>query len=273
MPRRVEKAISLPELNKLIYELLKSMPSKQKKELPEKYLKAVRDEKGMRDFSEHAPLDKQIEMLSILGLDFAMVFAPNPELAALAVMNSSEQYENDDFRMELIEAMKREKVFILHSADIATKLFMTSQNSQTLQYSMSNVSSDLVRNFADFKKLESFSTKLEKVNAAHTLFTNMVLTTLNSENILEVIDLDKIQMRILLALFVYRNSAITLKTLLDVLKYKKYSSSMHLDDLVDMGLVAVNGKGISTGTMYLTTNGRKKVFEYMDFVLVHTFQP
>lgn len=274
MARIVEKAIELPEFSKLLYELIKASTPAERAKCSPRLQKAFHNDTMMRNFAYKATFERQLEMCCNLGLEFYMIFAPDPKVAALAAITTSTQYENIDLRLELVEAMKREKVFMVSSADLATALFMTAQNAHTKAYHLSQAHISMANLYnLELKKMESINSKMEKISQAQTTWAKQVLTTLNSEDFLSNLGLEKMEMRVLMGLFLNRNTAMSLVKILELVGLKKYSSTVHLGALVDKGYIGTNEKTGPNAMYYLTTKGRQKVFEYLEYTRVTTYEP
>lgn len=273
MPRPPEKAIDIPELSSFIYQLMKELRPEKKQKVSDRFIKYFATDSSMKGFAQRASLDKQIQFMGEVGIDFYMIFAPNPDVAAMSIFASAAQYDDESFRVDLVTAMKQNKVFMIGSREIATKLAITAQNPSTRIYSMTKAATDITANIGDFRKMESYGSKLNKATEAHKAFARIQLETLNSEQFLEgSLNIDKKGIRTLLALYLHQNTAVTTARLEKYLSGRNTVTKKTLDELETLGLIFNDGQSKSKVHYLITTEGIKRVHEYISMVRNKTFE-
>ena len=65
----------------------------------------------------------------------------------------------------------------------------------------------------------------------------------------------------------------SLAKVMEAVGLKKYSSTMKLNTLEEQGLLGTNGQTGAKAMYFLTTKGRQRVFDYLEYTRQTTYNP
>lgn len=222
-------------------------------------------DRTINDFTKNSGLDKLLRMLTLLDKDWSITVGDEEEIAQ-TLFHIRSQYEFGEKRSDIVESMKRNSIYAVSSREDMVQLFMCAQNSQIDLYQLSDTAKTIA------KRAETFHGEIKKAVNGYESFAKYTLAILNSvDEKASELSLNETELRILLSLYLKRNSLVDLKTINEdtELGHKKDYLKPAVKTLISKMLVVADtkpgeklyGKPIK---YMITASGIKKIMQYIE---------
>lgn len=280
MANRQNQHISSPAFQELAYRALKKISAEQKANLNIDELKIFQSERSLQRFCKEERFDRVAYMLAKAGKSWTFRIEDDSfEKADLVELNTSEQYLYPMKRMDVTDATAREGICVISSRDVMTLSHYTAQNCTTKVYHLSEFAKDMAKKGKDLKQLTAWDDAVKRTHGAFDLWGTLILEQLNSfEYAAETLGLDEKDLRVMMALFKKRNSAIRMSDIavLAKSKGKKMYFRKNLEKLLELNLIVSEQKDekkmwANTNFFMITTLGLDKILSYMKYVYQNSF--
>lgn len=269
-----------PSFSEFVYRYLTKVSEQQMKFLDDDERKIFASEKNIHYFCENSPKEKIDLLLTKLGIPWVQMYGPNEEAISHGLFASFNQWEYPQKRLDAIEVIAKEGVFVTGSAELMLAAQMTAQNCSTKVYHINQFAIDLQKRIGGFNKMRSIADDYADGAQAYTDFSRLVLEQLNSFDwALQELNLTQNEIRILLSLFTNRTSA---KTLTDIAEGTRVGGAKaylkkHLEELLKKKMVVGDdkqpGKLKKSHTYYMLTSlGVREVTRYVEHLHKITFK-
>lgn len=261
-----------------MYRIMKNAGAEQKKDMQPNELAHFKDERSINLFVLNEPFEKLLLMATKMGYDWTLLVSPDDEATSQILFNTYNQYAFDRKRIDVTEATARENVCAVSSREVMVIAHMCAQNCQTAVYHLSEYSKDILKRVPNYNKIETHDETIARASGAYNDFAKILLEAVNSfDYVGSTLSLQQDDIRILLAMFVGRNSVLDIPKVSEMTKLgsKKKYVGKHIAKMEEMGLLygdrreqSVHGKTID---YILTTKGIKVVMDYISYVHKQTF--
>lgn len=263
-----------------LYRVMVASTPAQIMDVEEGLRKFLKDDRTIHRFCENHPFGKQVIMFSQLGHSIGLIFAPEPHLIDETLVSVMDQYKVPGKRLNVVEGMARNNVFVISDREMVVVAQMGAQNCQTGIYEVSAFTKDLLKKRRGFNDIESYGKMMDRAEDTYAEFNRLALNTNNaSEYVNTVLAITDIQLRILQCLFDKRHSAVEIKTIMDMVSLNTEPNlvSKQLKELIGMKLVmddntTAKKKYAKTLNFMITAAGIKKVMEYLKYIHTKTYK-
>lgn len=201
--------INDPDLTEFIYNCLATATDDQKKKLNAYELQNFKTKRIMKRFAETQPLEKRMLLLAKMGIGHCLVFGDRSTDYTTIFSEIITQSAYAKKRLTIVEAMSRNKLFVVSSKDVLMSAYMAAQNSHSQVYILNRAYVLLQHRLSQLKE----SVENLELRDAQQGFDDISLMMLkgiaSSHNIESICGVDLLQIKILLAMFPYRNTFVS----------------------------------------------------------------
>lgn len=208
MPARFY-TINDPELSEWIFHSMRMASPQSKMALSANELKYFEDEESIRRFAEHETLDKRLLMMLRLGYSWALISWPQTVDIQETLAPIAGQYQLANKRLAIIEAMAKNKVFVLSSRDLTIIAHMAAQNSHSQVYTLDYTYLKLRDKLSNYR-IRPFTEEIRDSVKEADEMSKILLNSLITKEVFESIcGCNEYEMKILLALFSLRQTMVS----------------------------------------------------------------
>ena len=266
--------VNIPGFGEYLYRVMVSATEEQKMNIDPALLRYFKDERTIHRFCANQTFSKQLLVFTGLGYDWTLHFAPNSDIIDTTLCTIIDQFRYPDKRLDVVEGMVRNKVFMMGNREMMIISQMGAMNCQTGVYHISEFTKALLKKRRGFNQTESYPDMIQRSIDTYAEFNKLALTTANAaEYANTVLNLTDLQLRILQALFDKRNAAMPSKEIISAVAMDQKPTIVNkdLDELSGMKLINNDkygeAKKYKKDINYLiTASGIKKVMDYLQYV-------
>lgn len=198
-----------PDFSEYVFHCMRLCPPEIKARLNPIELAYFKNEKEIRKFAEDQNLDKRLLMLSRIGMSYCILIGPQEVDLNPMMQGVLTQYKSAEARQEVIKAMMENRVFVLSSRDIMVMSHLMAQNSHSQVYQLDKayvLLHDKLQNY----RIRPFKEEVKDAAEGFDMLAKITLNALCSEeSITSITGITEFEMKILLAMYPYRNTMIT----------------------------------------------------------------
>lgn len=230
--------IADPEFSKYIFHVLVNAPEIQKKELNEVELRIWHSDKTLKRFSDNATLEQKMALMYKLGIESSVFFRKvDADLSFLKEIDK--QHRSPDKRLEIIKLMESGCVFCLGSREVMFSLAMCNANAHSKVFLLDH----RYKKVFDAARKVNGGSEVDKtidLMQAYEIVAKVAVSNLLLNDKAEYLfGCSAYHMKILSALFQYKNIFTTREKLMDMLSAKESPKGFGAicGDMVTMGLL------------------------------------
>lgn len=267
MPRRYY-LINTPEFSEYVFHVMSTAPKEVLTKLSTREMMYFKDKRAMRRFSDFETAEKRLQLLAKIEIPFCIVVGKR-EPTNMILDEIATQYKYVGKRKTMIEAMSREKVFVLSSNDVLVSLHMAAQNSHSRVYILNHDYVKLQQQMAD-AGVASKNQDMRDAESAFEMMARAMLTTLiKFDHSRALSDVDPYEMKILLALLEHRNTFVSVDKISEILDEGKRTQGITktCTIMLKSGLLrSIPQKGIGNHKIQAYTIAERGINAVMQFV-------
>lgn len=279
MSYRHNQHIYSPSFQEMAFRKLKNSTAEERENLSTEELKIFKNEYTIQKFCKEEMMERVLYILTRLGKSWTLRVEEDQFDADMVEFNSIDQYQYPLKRVDITEATSRAGVCVISSRDVMTISHMVAQNCNTKVYALSEFSQALVKKGRDLGQLKSWDREVERSEAAHDVFNDLLLEQLNSFTYAaDTLGLSANDIRILSALYKKRNGAIKMSDISTLTKStgKKKYFRPDMQKMLDEGLVVSDQKETkkiwaNSSFFMITTKGIDRIMKYREYVAKNAF--
>lgn len=199
-----EYLVSDPNMNEYVFHCIVSAPPRLINKLPEDLFHHTKSIVKIRTFAQKASLEKKLEMLSHLGGAFSLMLHPPNYLTKIRMDKALLEY-NAGKRLDTVNEMIKDKVFVITDKDVMAVHAIMSQNCHSETYMLNRdyalIAEDLVNT-----RYNNRDSEVKSLMEDYKLTVKMILTTLlNQEHNMGQIGYKPREILVLLYLFINKS--------------------------------------------------------------------
>lgn len=238
-----------------IFNALKNYPAWAKSKLPPDELKIFKSDSTIRTFVNHGTVERKNALLAKAGIQYVKIYIDTNKEEPFPLTKFSKlekQFRDPKERAAIVKSIIEHNMFATSSREILSNLYLIAQNCHNPYYF---VNLDYKRTFdaienVQMKNLVRFDgkTDTEKIREAEqsrTVVANFFLALIESDNYMRVhLKMDQMDVNILLFLFIYRDTHVTMAAIYRTLfNYAKKSVRTRMSKLSIRGYVVAHRDG------------------------------
>lgn len=202
MPKR-HYHVNDPAFSEYVFHVMRLCPAEKKKDLNPLELEHFRSEKNIRKFADDESLDKRLLMLSRIGISYCLVVAPVDNNIDPILEGVTSQYRSKASRKDIVEAMAKNKLFVLSSRDTLVLSHMAAQNSHSQIYVLDYSYLTLYEKMGRMKATSSIMN--EGMDGLDMLAKAVQISMRGEDFVQSMCGVSKYELQILLTMYPYRD--------------------------------------------------------------------
>lgn len=208
--------INSPEFSEYVFYVLSTTPKESLLTLTSKELAYFKDLKTMRRFADNETLEKRLLLLAKLEVPFCLVVGKRKPVDTVLEQVYT-QYRYLEKRKALIDAMAREKMFVLSSNEVLLGLHMAAQNSHSRVYVLNYDYVKMNQKLLDTGNVTVNQDVQDAKNGFDILSRATLVTTVMFDKCQQMFGIGPFSMQILLAVFPFRNTFISAHKIYEIM--------------------------------------------------------
>lgn len=200
------------DFSEYVYRTLKALPAFLKNDMAPEDQKVFRNDTVLSDYCSKEQMDRLLLMLTKVGKQWDIRIYDEGHDPDELEFNTVNQYQFPQKRIEVAEALARDKMFYMTANDVMMSAMMSEQNIHSPIYRLSVQSRQLSPKVSGIKSLKiPFDEQSERSIAAYQDMNKMLLQMLNAMTwARNTLSLEQGRIRVLAALFEDRHGALTM---------------------------------------------------------------
>lgn len=270
----MSKLVKSIHLTEYLFEVLSTLPADVKSDLTVNELKWINNPAQLKKFIERSTLDEVLNLLAKTGFSYTLTIRQKDTDLSDGIKNIINDIGYAKKRMQMVNALKENKVFVLCSSNVMLSLQVASVNTQHKVYMPDS----------KFKELQARNKKLTSIRSLDDEIHDMVDSTawLSSlaisfmhivSNCKNVLGITYGALEILLAIYPLRADFVSRERLMEALNTEKNKMgfSKMCGSLVSEGYLIRHPHRSKNDKMYhyylISEKGIKIVLQYMKWLL------
>ena len=275
MPKQ-KIAVYNPKINEYIYDRISRLTDEDKKYLSSAELNLIRTDRDLRTFCAWSTLDKKLAILTKVGIEWNISFFQDTEKFKDLVQRVYRQHTMANMRLDNIDKMRKEGIFLMGNKEVAISLAMLAQNCHSNVYFMNR---DFVKistaaaNVNSPKKINALNPEFNKTEEALQIMSKVFFETQMSESYFRSDGLELVDVMILMYLFSRSRNYVEITAIQRacIAKYTDKTVSLHAWELFSHGYVDKLASQSAKPAYTITAKGVMAVGRILNRVTVETF--
>lgn len=215
-----KKTILDPAFREYVFNRMCHVPQDIKNELTPYEIYNISDVYHRRKYAEEQGLDALLRMLTRIGITWTITLAPESEDITEIFSEIITQSSYASKQLAVIKAMQDKKMFVFGSKDILVATMMAAQNCHTSVYSQGYQISNFGKKYKYMEQqLKKNENMLEEAMDSMDDLARMTLRIITTTDSIEAITgVTNNQLRILLAMYPFRNRYVSDAQILDLVR-------------------------------------------------------
>lgn len=237
-------SINDPHFNEFVYHCIVSSGSDARNKLPVKYLKYLHSRKSIKSFCVTALFEEKIEVLSWLGIEFAMFFARPEQLDETYLKEAYEFLDNENKGVDSDVSQKliKNKQFVITNRTLMMGLAILGQHTHHNTFMINReyaLIADEIRNFGSADKAKGKNDEMMDALIDNKLLAKFVLDVHASKGMKDILrDYNEADLCALIYLYLRSSGTTTLfideRDIYDYFRYTGFNIGRFMPALIKL---------------------------------------